>query len=308
MSDEFSIQIYPSKSLVITTDKLKQNIFNRTKFSTRRNIIEDKRKEKTITPLNINFPTTFNEKNNLSAFDELVFDICISEQFNGNMFTTPAIIHRAYGGSKTNFTANEKDKIMHSIRILRSTDIDFDMSDICKLFGYNSGKQFKYSGSLLPSESITATVNGQTDSAVIHFLRSSPLLDVAKLKNQFTTCDIALLDIPNIKNTETVLSIKGYLLRRVLQIIGSHLPHKKHFAGKKKDGGVAFRQAKILEPTILLDSLFEQCDLSNAPKNRKAEYRKTIEKIMEHFKAKKLLHDFSFAKEDGKFRAISLDL
>ena len=300
------IQIYPAKKLVLAIDKLKKIIYDATDDSTERAILEDK-KSQTITPLDIKFSAEFDGEN-LTAFDELVFDICVSEQAAGNEFTTLAIIHRAMGGSKTNFTPKEKNKILLSIRKLATTWIKFDCTNTFKKFGYNGGADFKYNGYLLPAEYVSKTIGGHTDDAIIHFLRRTPLLDVAKLKGQFVTCDAALLDVPNTKNTELVLTLKGYLLRRVLQIVGSYDSHKKHFRGKSKDGKNIYRKARELEKTILLDTLFAQCGLSDAPKNRKAEYRKTIEKIMNHFKAEKIISDWHFEKESGKFRAIKIEI
>lgn len=305
MATPDKIQIYPAKKLVLAIDKLKKIIYDATDTTTERGIIEDK-KSKTVTPLDIKFSAEFSGEN-LTSFDELVFDICVSEQDAGNEFTTLAIIHRAMGGSKTNFTAKEKDKILWSIRKLATTWIKFDCTNTFKKFGYNGGAEFKYNGYLLPAEYVSKKIGGHTDDAIIHFLRRTPLLDVAKLKGQFVTCDAALLNIPNIKNTELVLTIKSYLLRRVLQIVGSYDNHKKHFRGKSKDGKNIYRKSRELEKTILLDTLFAQCGLSDAPKNRKAEYRKTIEKIMSHFKAEKIISDWCFEKEGGKFRAVKIE-
>ena len=139
-------------------------------------------------------------------------------------------------------------------------------------------------------------------------MRRTPLLDVAKLKGQFVTCDAALLDVPNTKNTELVLKLKGYLLRRVLQIVGSYDNHKKHFRGKSKDGKNIYRKARELEKTILLDTLFAQCGLSDADRGKKRDARSIIEKIMNHFKAEKIISDWHFEKESGKFRAIKIEI
>ena len=306
MSDNI-LQLYPAKELAIATDKMKKNIFNPTKKSVNRRIVEDK-KSATKTNLQIIFSTEFKDANSITAYDELIFDICLSEQFKGNEFTTPAIIHRAMGGGKKKIYPKEKEKILQSVRKLATTYIDFDITDTCKKFGYNNGEGYKYSGYLLPAEYITKTINGQVDTAVIHFLRKSPLLDVATIKNQLITCDVALLDVPNIRNTDLILALKGYLLRRILQIKGSHEPHKKHFAGKKKGGGILTRQAKELQNIILLETLFEQCGLSDAPNNRKAEYRKTIEKILNHFQNENLILKWEFEKRDSKFRAIKIEV
>lgn len=299
------IQIYPPKKLIIAIDKLKKVIYDATDNSTARAIVEDK-KSQTITTLDIKFSAEFKGEN-LTAFDELVFDICVSAQVEGNEFTTLGIIHRAMGGSKTKITAKDKDKILRSIEKLATTWIKFDCDAAFKKFKYIESEIPKYEGYLLPAEYVKFLVNGQTDSAVIHFIRQAKLLEIAKIKGQFITCDVTLLDVPNIKNTELVLTIKSYLLRRVLQIVGSYDKHKKHFRGKTKDGKNIYLKARELEKTILLDTLFAQCGLSDAPKNRKAEYRKTIEKIMNHFKAEKLISDWHFEKESGKFRAIKIE-
>lgn len=299
------IQIYPPKKLVIAIDKLKKVIYDATDDSTARDILEDK-KSKTVTPLDIKFSAEFKGEN-LTGFDELVFDICVSAQVEGNEFTTLGIIHRAMGGSKSNFYPAEKEKILRSIEKLSTTRIKFDCTDTFKKFKYNDGNAYEYNGYLLPAEYVKFLVNGQADSAVIHFMRKTPLLDVAEIKGQLVTCDIALLDVPNIKNTELVLTIKGYLLRRVLQIVGSYGNHKKHFRGKSKDGKNIYRKARELEKTIVLDTLFAQCGLSDADNGKKRDARNTIEKIMNHFKAEKLISDWHFEKERGKFRAIKIE-
>lgn len=307
MSDEeIKIQIYPPREIFLGIDKMKQRIFDATDNNTARDIIEDK-KSMTITRLDVWFTEEFKAEKNLTPLDELVFDCCMTEQAKGNEFTTPAIIHRLMGGSKKNFSFNEKDKILSSVRKLATTFIDFDMTDICKKFGYNDGKGYKYSGYLLPCEYITATVNGQTESATIHFLRNTPLFDVAKMKNQFIICDSKLLEVPNSKSKENVMSLKSCLWRRILQIVGSHKPHKKHFCGRIKGGGINHRTAKKLSTTILLDTVFEQCGLSDATNNRKAEYRNTISKIMEHFKEEGLISEWHFEKENGKFHSVKFE-
>ena len=301
-----NVQLYPAKKLFVAIDKLKKCIFNATDDTTLRNILEDK-KSRTLSPLDLYLSAEFKGEN-LTAYDELVYDICLSEQVIGNEQTTPAIIHRAMGGSKTNFTAKEKERIMRSIRKLATTWIKFDCTDIVEHYYRVDRGTYKYEGVLLPTEYITKTINGQLDTASIHFIRKTPLLDVAKVKGQFIICDIALLDVPNIKNTETVLTIKSYLFRRIIQIVGSYCKHKKHFRGKIKGGKNIYRTAKELEKTILLDTLFAHCGLSNADRGKKRDARNVITKILDHFKAGKLISEWHFEKDGGKFRAIKIEI
>ena len=297
------LQLYPSKKFVITTDKLKKDIFDTNDDSTERDVVESERSD-IVTPLDVRFSSL----GCLNAFDELVFDVCMSEQYHGNNHTTLSIIHRAMGGSKTNFYPAEKEKILQSIRKLADTWIKFDCSDCFKKFGYNDGKSYKYEGYLLPLEFVMSTVNGQLDSAVIHFLRKTPLLDVATMKGQIaTTYDFSLLNVPKLKNTENVLIVKGYLLRRIIQTVGSHKPHKKHFTGRQPGGKFSFKQAKKLPKIIKLDTLFSQCGLSDADKWQKQDVRKTITKILDHFMAKGIITEWRFTKKDGKFYSITFE-
>jgi len=134
VAEKKKLQLFPSKNFVFLTDKLKKNIFDLTqKNYENREIIESK-KPLILTALNIYFSTEFKNKPYLTGYDQIIFDACISEQHHGNEFTTPAIIHRAIGGSKTKLTLVEQEKILNSVRKLATTFIDFDMSDVCEHF------------------------------------------------------------------------------------------------------------------------------------------------------------------------------
>ena len=300
------VQVYPSKQFVIVSDKMTNKIFNADrKHSTGIDIIEDS-KSNTITELNLTLSKEF-PKNNLTAFDHIIFDACISEQAKGNEFTTPSIIHRVIGGGEDRITPTSQQRIFNSIKKLATTWISFDCSAICQKFGYNNGKAYEYNGYLLPLEFVIATINGQVDTIAVHFLRNSPLLDVAKMKGQLISCDNSLLKLPNLNNTEKVLSIKGYLFRRILQIIGSHQPHKAHLAGKSNDNQPIYRRNKKLEKSILLTTLYAQCEIDITSKLQQQRARETISKVMEHFKANHLISEWHFTKKDRKFYSISFD-
>ncbi len=285
------IQIKPAKEFIILSDKLKKTIFDVSQKDYENREIIESHKPLVLSTLNIYSSTEFKDKPYLTGFDEIIFDACISEQYAGNEFTTPAIIHRAFGGSKTKITSAEKARILNSIRKLATTFIDFDMSAACDKFNYNDGKHFTYSGYLLPTEFISASVNGQIVANVIHFLRDSPLFDVAKIKKQIIAANNDLLSVPNTNTNENALIIKGYLFRRISIIKGSH-------SNKRS------KRVKKLQPIILLDSLFEHCELINADRNRKSEYRNVIEKVMNHFKFLHFIKEWHFEKQGNKFYSI----
>lgn len=300
------VQVYPSKKFVIICDKLTNNIFNSNrKNSTEIDLVEDDFAN-IVTPVSLTLSSAFTN-NHLTAFDHLIFDACVSEQEKGNEFTTPAIIYRAIGGEKDRISPTAQMKILNSIKKLATTWIAFDCSDICRKRGYNDGRGYEYNGSLLPLEFVVATVNGQVDTVAFHFLRKSPLLDVAKMKGQLITCDDGnLLKLPHLKNTERVLSIKGYLFRRVKQIIGSHQTRKGHRIGLE-DKKPVFKFNRKLAKFIRLDTLFEQCELSDSNKWQQQDIRTTIAKVMEHFKANNLITEWHFEKKERKIVSISFD-
>ena len=299
------VQVYPSKKFVIVSDKLTNNIFNANrKNSVEIDLVEDDFAN-IVTPVNLTLSDAF-PKNNLNAFDHLIFDACVSEQEKGNEFTTPAIIYRAIGGEKDRISPTAQQKILDSVKKLATTWISFDCSAICEKRGYNDGRGYEYNGSLLPVEFVIATVNGQINTVAFHFLRSSPLLDVAKMKGQFITCDSSLLKLPYLKNTERVLSIKGYLFRRVKQIIGSHQKRKGHRIGSKGKKPV-FMFNRKLQKSILFDTLFQLCELVDSNKWQQQDIRTIITKVMEHFKANNLISEWHFEKKNRKFYSIAFD-
>lgn len=295
-----NIQLNPSEKILIPLDKVNQDVFNPKYHDSLRGILEDK-KSKIVTKVRIEFL-----KGDFTPLDKLIFCAAISEQRAGNEIFTIRRLWQKIGGSHT-LTAEMKKKISDSVEKLICTRVEVNMSDINKKCHYVDKAEVIFKDFLLPCKSIEVRVNGKVTDGAYKFWGVSPLMEVAELKKQFAECPIALLDVPRLHNSDLVLKIKFYLLERVTAIIGSHKKRKAHITGKKQCGGFDFKRATKLQTTILLDTLFEQCGLSDAPRNRKAEYRKIIAKIMNHFKAEKLISDWHFEQADGQFRAVKFE-
>lgn len=73
---------------------------------------------------------------------------------------------------------------------------------------------FKYDGSLLPMERITAEINGQITDAAIHLFREPPLVTFAKQRKQVTTISVKLLQSP-INKSDANYQIEDYLIERL---------------------------------------------------------------------------------------------
>ncbi|MBR6012724.1 MAG: MerR family transcriptional regulator [Selenomonadaceae bacterium] len=275
---------HPAKNFIIPIDKLSKNIFDTTNHSQKRGIIECK-KPLITTKFDLEFL-----KGEPTKFDKIVFCASISEQAAENEFTTLSILHRAMGGNDSKLTPQRKDAITHSIEKLSAIRIRVEMNEVNEKFGYNGGKKYSYHGYILPLEYIKKTEKANTTELYIHFLRKSPLLEIAEMKGQFISYDNKILAVP-IRNTETISAIKQYLLERVLEIKGSYDPKR----GKR---------VKKLQPVILLDTLFVQCGLADSDKWQRQDARKIIENIMSHFQAEQLIHSFEFVKQNGKFHSV----
>ena len=301
-SETQKIQVNPTTNLVRPIDKLSKAIL-RSDLSKnpRRNIIECKR-PRIITPLKIEIKKV-SEEFQLSAFDVEVFQACVTHQAAGNEYATISTLYHIMGGGHI-LTAETKRRIHESLTKLSFIRLDFDMSEVCELYGYNDGAGFRYSGSVLPFESIRAEVNGQIVEGAIHFLAVSPLLKVAQIKSQFVTANQRLLDVPYLKNTENIVGLKGYLLERILQIKGSYgrKPKTVH-NGKKK----IVNKVKPLQKIILFDTLQSDLKLQNLTKSQWQDLRQAVTKILKHFKSENLIATFELKKVGKKFYSIAFD-
>lgn len=159
-------------------------------------------------------------------FDELEDDISIAKKLlpydkrayvaiaalfdAGNKVVTLTQIYHAMGFTGTP-GRSDRDKINDSITKMRSAQIKVDNAQECSHYKY---PRFVYDGSLLPSERVTAVVNGQLSEAAIHLFREPPLITFAKERKQITTLDIKLLQSP-ISKTDINLQIEGYLIERI---------------------------------------------------------------------------------------------
>ena len=216
----------------------------------------------------------------LGRFDNDVANVCISEWEAGNRYTTPAIIYRAITGKVGRGDAepskNQLTDILNSLKVLMRLQIDYDLSTCCKQLGYNNGKPEHLISALLPAYYLQAsTINGK-DATVIAFDRESPLLQAAKIKNnQILSFDSNLLDVPHQQNTRMNISIKFYVLTRVLEV-------KLH---------------KQLTPTVTFDDVFNKCRITNASRKTKHDAREIVMTLFEHLQEKEIIQSFELNKQ-----------
>ena len=211
------------------------------------------------------------------AFDREVCFACIAEQLAGNQITTIDAIYRTMTGSNDKKTTTKTaEKIKISLNKMIFSKVTFDASDTCKKFGYNSKEPMMYTGSLLPAEYLeNVNVNGKKTTC-IRFLRRSPMFDFAEIKNgQIISYEKKLLDVP-INNTETIITIKNYIFRRLREINDHHLA-----------------------PIITFDDIFKKNGLTQLSKIQKYRLREYITICCNHWKKYEVFNDFTIIKKSN---------
>lgn len=297
-----NFQLKKLESLVIPIDKLSDVLFDLEKQDAEE-IIEN-RKLGISTPIVVTRPKDSNGNDiPTNPFDKLIFWIALSEQNAGNSCVSHTrIFHSLGGGENFDHASNVKAAIINSLRKLRLTNLQADLTALTShsksykksledLLGIEfNGNTVILEDSLLPTKTVTASINGKISDGVIYFHDISILLNIASMKKQLVHCDPILLDVPNLRCTVQTITLKSYLLERILKIKGSLASNRK--------------RVQKLNNIILFDSIFSKCDLTDKGRNRKAQYRAVISKILTHFINQKLISSFEFTKKNDKFYSI----
>ena len=294
-----NIKISKVDKIIIPQDKIGYILLNKVnELSDIEGVIEDKR-SKAKSYLSIEAPN-----NDLNLFDVCIFLAAIAQQQAGNECTTAAILYRTLGGNPTNLSSKQREKILKSIEKLIFTKFKYGFIDdvlkskskwkIDKEFEENG---YSYVGALLPAEIVAEKINSNLTRDAIRFLDESPIFKIAKMKNQLAKFDAELLDVPKLSCTETSTRLKIELLDTVSRLRRIDKRNKKSRKGNKSD-----KVKKYLQ--LSLKNLYENCGLSQE-KNRQCEYRKMLEKILNHFKNCGFIKAWQFAKTGNNFTHIN---
>ena len=289
-----NIQIYPSENFKFAIDNLTRKTFEICLDNNDEAVFEllESRVKKLKSTVTISNQKALNIKFN--EFDFAVFNATIAERIAGNDFTTVAIIRRHLGGKDKQATTLDQ-AIIDSLEKMAAIRIIAEMKEVEKIYDSPLKDSYSFRGYLLPTESLTMTINGQ-QATLIKFLSKGPIFAIADMKNQIITCPQELLE-PPIKATPRTIAITHYLLRRILEIKGSTETAKTN------------KRVKSLRHTILFESLYKACDMETSSKITKQTARKTAESVLKYFVEKNLIKGYEFESGNaGKIRAINVDL
>ena len=294
MSTE-NVTLYPSKTRIVPNIKLIKNVVSHSTKDYQEMLSGDaggvieKRKHKKLGNIVTTYRLTnadgYDGTDPLDEFDYAVLSVCLSEFKELNLDTTPAIILRGLTG-KTREThngevnANQREWILNSVTKLMNTIITVDLSDINEKLGYEGEK--KLTAPILPCHYVTTIINGQPVRDVIHFTDESPILKIAESRSQFIRYDTSLLNVPNLRNTPRIITLKNYVLRRVFEIIA----HK-------------------MTPTLTFEAIFEKAHISDKDREAKVDARAAVKAIFEYLQANGTIKTFEFVKKGVSVHAVN---
>lgn len=207
----------------------------------------------------------------LTAYDKRCY-IATAALFNNNStpIFTVAQIYAAMGNTGKP-SANDIKKINNSLTKMMAAHIYLNNESEHSV--YPKMQHYRYDGSLLPMERITAIVNGQPVGSAIHLFREPPMYTFAKERNQLTTINMDILTSP-VSKTDANLQLDDYLIERIA--------HIKKSAGKMSN--------KILFATIFAKT-------GHTSRNQKSRGRETVKKYLEHYKKCKFIRNYTEGKD-----------
>ena len=290
-----SVNIIPTTKLTVPNDKFCKKFFNLSQESytyilENGGAIEECEKPKVgkiYSEYEVALINNYTSTVPLDMFDKAVLTACDSEFIAGNRFTTPAIIYRHMigkdNGSNIEPPHEIREAILNSVRKMMCTQITYDMTTACKHLKYNNGNSFRTTAPALPCKCVSGiSINGQEFESVIQLYDASPFLNIARVKNkQLLTFEKKLLDVPKQRNVTATISVKHYIIQRVLEI-------KLH----------------NMTSTIIFDDVFKKCNLADANRLKKSRVRSEIIEIMTFLQSVGDILSFNVKKVGNKYHCI----
>lgn len=235
----------------------------------------------------LNGSVQIKSRRELTAYDREVHDAIITLYVDGgNEYITPQMIYQVMTGNPDAYlNPKQAEAISESITKCMYGRLVIDASEEAKAYGFDS---FKYDGNLISGERVTATLNG-TVAECLRILRPPVLYEYANKKNQIGRFDIKLLNSP-INKTEEIITLQGYLYRRILSMKGS----------------------SNLSKTIVYDTVYNQIEVTAASdgalRKKKSKVRDQVKKILDYWKQEDFIAGYVENKRGTTIYSVTIRL
>lgn len=217
------------------------------------------------------------EINRFDVRDREVGMACFSLYEAGNRFATTEQIYRVMTERPTiRLQFKEEKQIRTSLERLIGSTIKVDLSGVVEM-GYKTERSELF-GSILPAKFVTGIKLNGSRKTVIQFLDESPLVTLAKIKNnQLITYSAELLNTEKRMSIEKV-AIRNYVRRRIEEC----------------------RNHKQMIRMITFDNLFQKNGLNNKSSTEKQRYREYLMRCFRIWKENGVVSDYEIVKSKGR--------
>lgn len=234
-----------------------------------------------------------NRPKGLTAYDREVADAIISLYVVGNNeVVTDQMIYRVITGNPdARLTAQAQEVVQQSVKVLRGTIVNLKASD--DLANSYNIEEIYWEGPLISLETVRAKIKGKYVNAY-KINRMPVLYRYADSLNQVARVPIELLNT-SINKTPEVITLQGYLLRRVVAMKGSNL-------------------SRVILYSTILDNIGLE-ELTHSEKALTAVQRKKIQKIkdftlriLDEWKEKTFIIDYKLNYKGNTKTLVSVEI
>jgi len=221
------------------------------------------------------------------AYDRAIHNAACSLWAAGNEIITPAMVYRTINGMTEQTPSPQSlEAVFQSLYNSRFLKLIVDYTDEAEARGIMGIDKFKIDSYLLPADVVTVEAGGHKIEA-FKFLKPPPLYEYAQLTGQIISVPLSLLDTQEAtRNTEAIISIKEYLIRRI-----EIMKHTKSMSNK-----------------IVYDTIFEETSILIKHQTERGRYRKYIKAILELWQGKShnYIKGFREYKDGQIFKGIEI--
>lgn len=219
-----------------------------------------------------------------NAYDRAVHNAVCSLYVAGNITFTPQMVYRTMTGMTETEKVNQQsiDEIMESIDKSRFTRLKVDFASEARARNLDVEKA-EIDSNLLNAKVVTMTSGGREVSA-FKILATPALYEYAQLTKQIISVPLELLDTREaVKNTMEIIPIREYLIRRIEIMKHSDMSNK-----------------------ITYDAMFNEVGIKEPTKQKSEKLRNSIKSVLELWKKKKYIKNFTEYKEGRSLKGVEI--
>jgi hypothetical protein len=232
-------------------------------------------------------------RHEFTAYDRAVHNAVCSLFVSGNEVITPKMVYRTLNGMVNTENVNQttEEKVRNSIDKSRFMRLRVDYEDEAKTRKWKIDKA-SINSNLLHADECMIEAGGEIQSA-FKIIKTPILYEYAQYTKQIIAVPLELLDIRDdnkdadkINNTEDVITMKEYLLRRI-----EIMKHDK-------------KQSK----KIIYDTIFDETGIKIKHGTERDRHRNNIKKILSLWRDKyQYIENFAEYKEGRGFKGIEIN-